>query len=229
LIIPLSKIVVNLVALSFSPCYTITMPFEYILLDNKRYAIMADGYKPFVQRQRSYDVGLTGKAIIQDFTVEGRVPQMWAYRLKVYIDTVEPFRVGYGNSEDFVAAYRKPYLLLTDHFGISHAVGFPKGYSLQPRVPADLGVYGVYGIFYVDVELIELYGTGLTIPEQVIVPPIIVTPINPSTNCVVTDDSGTPITDNFGVVITLDCPPLVVITDRYNVPITDDNNVNITT
>ncbi len=133
------------------------MAFQrYVSIDDKKYAVMHDGYEPIIDRQRIYEEGLTGKSIIQDFTVSSRNPEQWLFRLKVYIDSPWPDTT-WGNFADLRIAYEQPYVTMVEHDDtISHLVGMPGQLPRLPRVAANIS--GVcYGVFYTNVFLKKVY------------------------------------------------------------------------
>ena len=128
---------------------------DYITLDGKRYKVVASGYQPTTDRQRTYTVGLTGKTIVQDFTVQNRVPQTWGFRLRVFINS--PDDPAYGVYADLLAAYAQPYVTFIEHDdSISHEVGINSPIVQMPRVAANIsGVCN--GILFIDVLLIKRF------------------------------------------------------------------------
>jgi hypothetical protein len=131
---------------------------NYITLDGKKYKV-ADrddsSWKPAYRRQKKYSIGLTGKTIIQDFTVSSRVPRDWSLTLRVFIATPWP-DVTWGTWADLQAAFDKPSVTYVEHDGTSHTVGIEKPLIPRPRVGANV-LGECYGIFFVKVNLIKVY------------------------------------------------------------------------
>ena len=129
---------------------------DYITLDGKRYKVMEVLYEPTLNRQRTYQVGLTGKTLIQDFTTANRVPQWWNYRLKIFISDPEP-TTDYGIWDDFLAAYNQNSVPFTEFDGVTaHQVGFPVPLIQIPRVHANIEGH-CNGVFYTDVMLLKVH------------------------------------------------------------------------
>jgi len=127
---------------------------DYITLNEKKYKVVADGYQPTVDRQRVYTTGLTGKTIVQDFTVLNRVPQTWGFKLRVFIN--DPDEAGYGTYADLLAAYQLPYVSFIEHDDSipPHEVGIVTPIIQVPRVPANISGE-CNGILFIDVLLIK--------------------------------------------------------------------------
>lgn len=129
---------------------------RYIQLNGKKYAVMADLYEPVIGRHRTVEEGLTGKTIIQDFTVSNRTPYDLAYRLKVFINDPIPDNT-WGMFSDLEAAYKKLIVPLIEHDDTSTLdVCFLGNLPRVPRVPANIeGVCS--GVFYCDIHLKKVY------------------------------------------------------------------------
>lgn len=129
----------------------------YVQINGKKYKVMADGWEPENDRQRTYDVGLTGKSIIIDLTNSTREPRQWRYRLKVFINDPDPDTT-WGTYADLLAAFAQPYITLIEHDDtISHDVGFPNPIVPGPRVPA-AAITGIcHEVYYIPITLLEVY------------------------------------------------------------------------
>jgi hypothetical protein len=135
----------------------------YIILDTKRYMV-ADlddsSWKPMWKRQKKYSVGLTGKTIIEDFTVSDgaggeRLPREWSLLLRTFIATPFP-DANWGTFADLLTASNKATVTYVDHAGVSQTVGIQK--PIIPRPRAGGNVLGeCYGIFFVPIDLIKVY------------------------------------------------------------------------
>lgn len=134
---------------------------DYITLNSKKYTVKDMGPESFQRvfdRQKTYQVGLTGATIIQDFTVDPgteREPHNWLMTLRVFIS--ERPAVEWGLWSDLLTAYRQPYVTMEYFDGVT---SWPVGLQMQmtpiPRVGANIEGF-CYGIFFVDVNLTEVY------------------------------------------------------------------------
>lgn len=131
---------------------------KYLQLNGKKYAVMHDGWEPNYGRQRSYNVGLTGKTIIQDFTVLTRTPLTLRYRLKVYINDPWPDTT-WGDWADLQAAFALATCTLIEHDdSITYSVGFDQDALVPiPRVPAAAISGTANEVYYVDVNLVRIH------------------------------------------------------------------------
>ena len=141
------------------------MAFQhYVQLDGKRYRVKDFGqgsWQPVFDRPRTYDIGLTGKTIIQDFTVPDgvggeREPRSWKMTLQVYIDEPWP-DASYANFGDFMDAYREPFVTFIEHDDTaSHNVGIVNPVVKIPRVGANIEGH-CFGVDWIEVTLIKVY------------------------------------------------------------------------
>lgn len=137
---------------------------DFIYLDGKKYKVVdndQDSWQPARDRQRTYEVGLTGRSIIQDFTrPDGaggeRMPRDFHLILRVFISTPWPDS-SFGVWSDLLAAYNKPTMTYVEHDGVTtHTVGMQGQLLPVPRVGANID--GVcFGIFFVEVNLVKIY------------------------------------------------------------------------
>lgn len=134
------------------------MANDYISLDGKKYKV-ADlddsSWKPAYKRQKVYGIGLTGKTIIQDFTVSDRAPRDWSLSLRVFIATPFPDS-SWGAWADLLAAFNKASVTYVEHDGTTHTVGIKPPLIPQPRTGANIDG-ACYGIFFVPVNLVKVY------------------------------------------------------------------------
>ncbi len=128
---------------------------QYIKIDGKKYKVMADLYTPVRQRQRVVSLGLTGKTIIQDFTVADRIPNLWEFRLKVFI--VQQTDTTWGTYANLLTAVDQDTVPFIEHDDTkTHDVTLDGLIVQEPRVPANIeGHFG--GIVYVNVRLTKVY------------------------------------------------------------------------
>lgn len=132
------------------------MAQDYILLDGKKYKIVAEGYEPVINRQRVYKVGLTGLTLIQDFTVADRMPRFWNYRLRVFTANPWPDDGTWAVMDDLKAAYVKPYFEFVEFDQVTtHQVGIAHEIKELLRVPANWQG-DCNGITFVDVQLLKV-------------------------------------------------------------------------
>src|SRR5512139_706763 len=114
---------------------------DYIDLDGKRYKVTAlndQSYQPVWDRQKTDEVGLTGLTIMQDFTFSNRVPRLWHYTLRIFVNDPWPDSA-YGVWNDFLIAYEKAYVTMIEHDDTqSHEVRIRSSLIPQPRVPGDI-------------------------------------------------------------------------------------------
>lgn len=128
---------------------------RYITLDGKRYAVIDPQYEPVIDRMKTYTKGLTGKSIIQDFTVEDRVPKEWIFRLRAFIS--ETYDPEYGLVSDLEAAYHQPYVTFTEHDDSkNHLVGILSPIRPVPQVGANIEGH-CYGVAFIDVTLEKIF------------------------------------------------------------------------
>lgn len=136
---------------------------DHIVLDGKKYKV-ADlddsSWKPTWRRQKKYSLGLTGKTIMQDFTVPDgaggeRLPRDWQLMLRVFIATPWPDS-SWGTFADLLAASNKLTVTYVDHAGNSQTVGIEKGITPRPRAGGNI-LGDCYGIFFVPIQLIKVY------------------------------------------------------------------------
>jgi hypothetical protein len=137
---------------------------DFITLDGKKYKVAdldENSWKPAYKRQKVYSIGLTGKTIIQDFTVPDglggeRMPRDWPLSLRVFIATPWPDAT-WGTWADLLAAFNKPTVAYVEHDGVtSHTVGILKPLVPRPRVGGNINGE-CYGIFFVQVNLVKVY------------------------------------------------------------------------
>jgi len=135
---------------------------KYVQINNKKYRVIDNGqWQPTIDRQKTYEVGLTGVSIIQDFTrADGaggeREPQFWVATLRVFIDEPWPDN-SYGNWSDLLAASRQPFVDFVEHDDTkTHKVGIHSPLIPLPRVGANIEGH-CYGEFWVDVKLEKIY------------------------------------------------------------------------
>lgn len=132
---------------------------DYVSIDGKKYKVSdlgGDSYKPVYDRQKTYDVGLTGKTIGQDFTILDRVPQQWLFTLRVFINDPWPDSE-WGVWSDLLAASDEPYVDFIEHDGTTeHEVGIQRPLIPRPRTGANISGE-LNGIFFVDVVLIKVF------------------------------------------------------------------------
>ncbi len=138
------------------------MQNSYIEINDKKYPALASLYKLSYDRQRSFEVGLTGLSIVQDLTQvdpdtdEVRMPQQWDYRLKVYIDEVDPARSDYGNMDDLLEAYAMITFEHVDVLGNSFTVGWAGPLVPLPIVSANMDGQ-CYGQNVAAVQLVRVF------------------------------------------------------------------------
>ena len=136
------------------------MPFnDYITLDGKKYKALDLGqgsWQPIYNRPKVYDIGLTGLSIIQDFTVSDREPRVWKMTLRVFISDPFPDN-SFGVFDDFLEAYREPYIDFTEHDGVTqHVVGIESPVVQVPQVGANLEGH-CNGVDWIEVSLVKIY------------------------------------------------------------------------
>jgi hypothetical protein len=135
---------------------------HYIQLDGKKYRVIDDGkWAPVFDRQKTYNVGLTGKSILQDFTRSDgaggeRMPRQWIARLRVFITTPLP-DASFGIWTDLLAAYNKLSITFIEHDdSLTHTVGIESPVAQLPRVGANINGE-CNGEFWIDVRLPKIY------------------------------------------------------------------------
>lgn len=136
------------------------MAFQrYVLLDGKKYPVVDTGpgsFQPIYDRQKTYDIGMTGKTIIQDFTVEERVPQEWKMTLRVFQYDPWPDD-SYGVFSDLLAAVYEPFVDFVEHDDTkTHQVGISNPIIRIPRVGANLEGH-CNGIDFIEVTLVKVF------------------------------------------------------------------------
>src|SRR5512138_1462523 len=97
---------------------------KHITLNGKKYTVAdldESSWKPSYNRQKRYDIGLTGLTIIQDFTVPDggggeRMPRTWSLTLRVFISTPWPDAT-WGTWTDLLTAFKQPYVTYVEHDG----------------------------------------------------------------------------------------------------------------
>ncbi|MCP4708118.1 MAG: hypothetical protein GY869_05810 [Planctomycetes bacterium] len=125
---------------------------KYIQLNDKRYAVYGDGYKPGIDLFRVHTVGLTGKTIIQNFKVEQR---LWQFKLKVFINDPWP-DANYGMWSDLLTAYREDTVTLVEHDDTqSHTVIIDGPLFKTPHVVVNISGL-CHGVLDIDVLLTEV-------------------------------------------------------------------------
>lgn len=128
---------------------------KWITLNGKKYTIVDEGWKPFVQRQKVYGIGLSGKSIIQDFTTSSREPKWWEFRIRAY--TTTPPDSSWGTWTDLYAAYQQAYVSFTEHDDSkTHQVGLDSAFLRELRVPANIAGH-CNGVEFIDVTLRKIY------------------------------------------------------------------------
>lgn len=132
---------------------------DYIILDEKKYKVVSrgeDSYQRVFDRQKVDVVGLTGKTIMQDFTVAEREPHEWRMMLRVFISDPWP-DANWGLWDDLLAAYRAATNSMTYFDGVTQwTVRIRSPLVPIPRVPANIDGH-CYGIYFVNIDLIEVY------------------------------------------------------------------------
>ena len=132
---------------------------KYIKLNNKRYKVMDFGqgsFQPIIDRQRVSAEGLTGKTIIQDFTVSNRVPQLWRMTLQVFQTTPWPDS-NYGVFSDFLTAYSTAVVDFVEHDDTkTHKVTLEGPVAKTPRVGANIEG-SVYGVDWIEITLRKVF------------------------------------------------------------------------
>jgi len=141
---------------------------NYVLLNNKKYKVYAEGYQPAYDRLRVHTLGLTRKTIIQDF---GAAPQEWNFKLKVYINT--PPDNTWGTWSDLMTAFSTLGVNFTDYDtsltydeetdsytvtgdgAITYSVLVDGPLLRIPHVAANIAGY-CNGVFDVNVKLTEI-------------------------------------------------------------------------
>lgn len=134
------------------------MAFQYyIKLDGKKYKILDDGqWRPTIERPRTYQVGLTGLSIIQDFTVSSRIPQLWTGTFRIFINDPIPDS-SWGGFDDLLAAYNQPAVTFIEHDDtLSHSVGIATRLDKIPRVGANISG-DCNGIFHIPLQLVKIF------------------------------------------------------------------------
>ena len=131
---------------------------KYIQLNGKKYAVIQDGWEPSYGRQRTYNVGLTGKTIIQDFTVLTRTPQVMNFTLKVFVNDPWPDST-FGDWSDLLTAFALPSCTLIEHDDtITYSVGFNQQFLIpRPRVAAAAISGSANEVYYVEVSLQRIH------------------------------------------------------------------------
>lgn len=125
--------------------------FFYIAVDDQ--SSLSD--RPTTRRLKTYGVSLSGKSIIQDFTINDYHDQFWSFRLRPYTTTAE--LPGYGLLSDLETAYKKitvPFVEFDD--ALTHTVTFLGEFAPIPRVGANVAG-DCNGIHYVQVHLQKVY------------------------------------------------------------------------
>jgi hypothetical protein len=132
---------------------------DYITLNGKKYKVVSrgdDSYQRIFDRQKTDTVGLTGKTIMQDFTVSDREPHNWLMTLRVFISEPWPDST-WGLWSDLLTAYRAAYVPMIFFDGTTQwNVRIRSPLTPLPRVPANIDGH-CYGIFYVNVDMVEVY------------------------------------------------------------------------
>jgi hypothetical protein len=136
---------------------------DYITIDNKQYKAQdmgPDSFQQVFDRQKTYEIGLTGATIMQDFTVTAnnieREPHSWKMTLKVYIS--ERPATEWALWSDLLVAYRKLYVPMIYFDGSTQwNIGILSPIVPVARVWANIEGH-CYGVYYVDVNLQEVYG-----------------------------------------------------------------------
>ncbi len=102
---------------------------SYIILDDKRYAVAITRYEPAEEKSQSVDVTVGGKTVSQTFAY---IDYRWGF--DILVDDVPA--ENYGSLADLKAAYRKPYVGFTDHYGVDQGtVFFVSACSEKPLTP----------------------------------------------------------------------------------------------
>lgn len=132
---------------------------KYITLDGKKYTVVDRGeqsYQRVYDRQKTYDTGLTGKTIIQDFTVSDREPHVWSLTLRVFTNDPWPDTT-WGTMSDLLVALRKAtitYIWFDDE--IEWTVGIQGKIVPVPRVGAAIDGQ-CHAVDFVQANLVEVY------------------------------------------------------------------------
>lgn len=136
------------------------MPWnKHVSINGKKYIVSDQGeqsYQRIYDRQKVYDIGLTGKAIIQDFTISGREPHVWNLLLRVFTNDPWPDDT-WGTVDDILEAMREStvtYVWFDDAF--QWTVGIEGRIIPRPRVGAAINGE-CHAIDYVQVTLVEVY------------------------------------------------------------------------
>jgi len=132
---------------------------DVILIDGKKYKVAdqgSDSFQRVWERQVVDEIGLTGKTIIQDFTVSNREPHTWIFTLRVFTNSPWPDST-FGVWSDLLASARKPIVTYLEHDGVTaHNVHLRWPLTPKPRVGAAISG-ACHAIDFVQITMIEVY------------------------------------------------------------------------
>ena len=132
---------------------------KHITLDGKKYTVSDQGessYQKIFDRPKVYDVGLTGKTIIQDFTISNREPHLWNLLIRAFTNDPWPDNT-WGTVDDLLAAYRKAtitYVWFNDT--VQWTVGMEGKFVPKPQVGAAVDGQ-CNAVEFIQVSLTEVY------------------------------------------------------------------------